>query len=329
MGSEFGQEREWNHDHSPRLASARRSRAIAASSRWCATSTALYRKLPALHELDCDHAGFEWIVTNDADHSVFAWMRKGSDARARCLVVANFTPQVHHDYRSAGAVRRPLARSAEHRLRASMAAATSGTAVVVETLSGAVPEAETDDPAARGDLPGPGSRLMRVSEGSPVRSAQPGMAAARISRCSRPTPRRSSCACSTRRAGARSNASRCPNAPTTSGTAICTMHRRASSTAIASTGPTSPNAAIASTHHKLLLDPYAKTARRTAGLERRPFRLSHGQRARRPVVRPARQCARHAQGGRRRRQLQLGRGASDALISPGKTPSSTKPTSKA
>ena len=59
----------------------------------------LYRSLPALHELDCEDAGFEWVVSNDADHSVFAWMRQGKEPRSRCLVVVNFTPQVHTDYR--------------------------------------------------------------------------------------------------------------------------------------------------------------------------------------------------------------------------------------
>jgi 1,4-alpha-glucan branching enzyme len=52
-----------------------------------------------LHELDCDGTGFEWIVANDADHSVFAWLRKGSAPNARCLAVMNFTPEVRRDYR--------------------------------------------------------------------------------------------------------------------------------------------------------------------------------------------------------------------------------------
>ena len=59
----------------------------------------LYRSLPALHELDPEDAGFEWVISNDAGHSVFAWMRQGKEARSRCLVVVNFTPQVHTDYR--------------------------------------------------------------------------------------------------------------------------------------------------------------------------------------------------------------------------------------
>jgi 1,4-alpha-glucan branching enzyme len=55
--------------------------------------------LPALHELDCDGAGFEWQVMHDAERSVFAWLRKGRQTRERCLVVINFTPKVYRDYR--------------------------------------------------------------------------------------------------------------------------------------------------------------------------------------------------------------------------------------
>ena len=35
----------------------------------------------------------------DANHNTFAWMRKGHDGRARCVVVVNFSPNVYHDYR--------------------------------------------------------------------------------------------------------------------------------------------------------------------------------------------------------------------------------------
>ena len=55
--------------------------------------------MPALHELDCEGAGFEWLMLDDVDNSVFAWLRKGRDERERCLVVVNFTPQTHHGYR--------------------------------------------------------------------------------------------------------------------------------------------------------------------------------------------------------------------------------------
>ena len=44
-------------------------------------------------------AGFEWVITDDANNNVFAWIRKGNDARARCLVVVNFSPNVYRNYR--------------------------------------------------------------------------------------------------------------------------------------------------------------------------------------------------------------------------------------
>src|SRR5262249_54667501 len=59
----------------------------------------LYRTVPALHQLDCDASGFEWLVMYDADRSVFAWLRKGRETHERCLVVVNFTPEVYRDYR--------------------------------------------------------------------------------------------------------------------------------------------------------------------------------------------------------------------------------------
>jgi 1,4-alpha-glucan branching enzyme len=59
----------------------------------------LYRATPALHQLDCDAAGFEWVVADDTDQSVFVWLRKGREANERCLVAVNFTPQVRRDYR--------------------------------------------------------------------------------------------------------------------------------------------------------------------------------------------------------------------------------------
>jgi 1,4-alpha-glucan branching enzyme len=98
MGSEFGQEREWNHDRALdwHLLEQPKHAGLQALIR---DLNKTYRKIPALHELDCDPAGFEWIITDDADRNVFAWMRKGNDARARCLVVVNFSPNVYHDYR--------------------------------------------------------------------------------------------------------------------------------------------------------------------------------------------------------------------------------------
>jgi 1,4-alpha-glucan branching enzyme len=97
MGCEFGQEQEWNHDRSLdwHLLEQANHRGVQALVR---DLNALYRRLPALHELDCNASGFEWLITDDSDRGVFAWIRKGNEGHARCLVVANFTPNVYHDY---------------------------------------------------------------------------------------------------------------------------------------------------------------------------------------------------------------------------------------
>jgi 1,4-alpha-glucan branching enzyme len=98
MGSEFGQENEWRHDHSLdwHLLEQPRHARIQALVR---DLNRLYRTVPALHELDCEDAGFEWLVMHDAERSVFAWLRKGHQTQERCLVVVNFTPEVYRDYR--------------------------------------------------------------------------------------------------------------------------------------------------------------------------------------------------------------------------------------
>jgi 1,4-alpha-glucan branching enzyme len=98
MGNELAQQNEWSHDRSLdwRLLDEPPHRGVQALVR---DLNRLYRSVSALHELDCDPAGFEWLVMHDAGRGVFAWLRKGRDTRARCLVVVNFTPQVHRDYR--------------------------------------------------------------------------------------------------------------------------------------------------------------------------------------------------------------------------------------
>ena len=105
----------------------------------------LYRTLPALHELDCDPAGFEWVVTEDANHNVFAWIRKGNDARARCLVVMNFSPNVYRDY----PVRVPFAGKWREVLNSDSAhygGSNVGNVGEVQTLDGLVPELDLTIP---------------------------------------------------------------------------------------------------------------------------------------------------------------------------------------
>jgi 1,4-alpha-glucan branching enzyme len=58
----------------------------------------LYRTLPQLHARDCEGEGFEWLIADDRDNSVFAWMRKSGGNHRPVVAVSNFTPVPRHDY---------------------------------------------------------------------------------------------------------------------------------------------------------------------------------------------------------------------------------------
>ncbi len=59
----------------------------------------LYRTLPALHEVDHDSAGFEWIDIGDAKASVISYVRRARDRDDFLVVVCNFTAVIRDDYR--------------------------------------------------------------------------------------------------------------------------------------------------------------------------------------------------------------------------------------
>ncbi|MBW3533752.1 MAG: 1,4-alpha-glucan branching protein GlgB [Gemmatimonadetes bacterium] len=97
MGSEFGQNREWSHDDQLEwhlLEDARHE----GLRRWVADLNRLYRSESALHELDFEPAGFEWVEGNDAARSVLAFVRKDREGN-EVMAVFNFTPEVYENYR--------------------------------------------------------------------------------------------------------------------------------------------------------------------------------------------------------------------------------------
>ena len=98
QGGEFAQEREWNHDHSLdwHLLESAPHRGMQALVR---DLNRVYRSTPALHQLDCDRAGFEWIDLHDSDNSVFTYLRLGQGDARPVLVVMNMTPVVRGVYR--------------------------------------------------------------------------------------------------------------------------------------------------------------------------------------------------------------------------------------
>jgi 1,4-alpha-glucan branching enzyme len=98
MGCEFGQEREWTHDHSLDWHLLEK-KSHAGVQALVGDLNQLYRTTPALHELDCEASGFEWLIMDDARGNVFAWLRKGFGERSRCVVVVNLSPSVYYNYR--------------------------------------------------------------------------------------------------------------------------------------------------------------------------------------------------------------------------------------
>jgi 1,4-alpha-glucan branching enzyme len=98
MGCEFAQWKEWTHEESLEW-HALEHRTHTDVQRWVKDLNALYRREPALHELDLDPAGFEWVDFNDVDHSVVSYLRKGRSTPDLILVVCNFTPVARGDYR--------------------------------------------------------------------------------------------------------------------------------------------------------------------------------------------------------------------------------------
>jgi 1,4-alpha-glucan branching enzyme len=97
MGGEFAQWREWAHDGALdwNLTAYDRHKGIELLVRDLNT---LYRTVSALHELDCDAAGFEWIDFKDWENSVISYLRKGRDPADAVLVVCNFTPVPRYKY---------------------------------------------------------------------------------------------------------------------------------------------------------------------------------------------------------------------------------------
>lgn len=97
MGCEFAQGREWNHNqsldwHQLDIAEHRGVQS------YVRDLNRIYRDTPALHVNDTRPEGFEWIESNDAGASVYAWARKGRAGDPMVVAVVNLTP-VERSYR--------------------------------------------------------------------------------------------------------------------------------------------------------------------------------------------------------------------------------------
>ena len=98
MGQEFAQLREWSEERELDwfLLSEEPHQQI---QNWYRDLLHLYKKHPALYELDNDPAGFEWINKDDIFRSIFSFVRHSKGKKKNLLFVCNFTPVAREDYR--------------------------------------------------------------------------------------------------------------------------------------------------------------------------------------------------------------------------------------
>ena len=97
MGGEFGQWREWDAESSldwhllddPMHGGLRL---------WVGDLNRVLREEKALHELDFDPGGFQWIDVTDAEQSVVSLIRRGRLPEDIVVAVFNFTPVPRHNY---------------------------------------------------------------------------------------------------------------------------------------------------------------------------------------------------------------------------------------
>ena len=98
MGGEFGQRQEWNHDtsldwHLLQYGYHYGVQQLVRDLNW------LYQSEPALHAIDHDWQGFQWMDFHDAANSIIAFLRKARNPHDQILCVCNFTPVPRYDYR--------------------------------------------------------------------------------------------------------------------------------------------------------------------------------------------------------------------------------------
>jgi 1,4-alpha-glucan branching enzyme len=98
MGGEIGQWNEWYHETSLEWHLLEYP-LHAGLKRWVEDLNRVYRQEKALHELDFDPAGFQWIDCNDSEQSTLSLLRKGRSGENTVIVACNYTPVPRHNYR--------------------------------------------------------------------------------------------------------------------------------------------------------------------------------------------------------------------------------------
>ena len=98
MGQEFAQAQEWSEERELDwyLLENPNHKKI---QDWMKELLHIYTGNRCMYELDSSWEGFEWINADDADRSIFSFIRKSADGKNNLLFVINFTPVEREDYR--------------------------------------------------------------------------------------------------------------------------------------------------------------------------------------------------------------------------------------
>ena len=98
MGTEFGQTSEWNHDAQLDWSLLQypihyKLQTMVKELNW------LYRREPALFEVDDTYHGFEWIDLQDSESSIITFIRFAKNREDYIVFACNFTPVPRQGYR--------------------------------------------------------------------------------------------------------------------------------------------------------------------------------------------------------------------------------------
>ena len=98
MGQEFAQYQEWSEARELDwyLLSEEKHQQMQG---WVKELLHIYKKHPCLYSLDRSYDGFQWINPDDADRSIFSFVRYDEKKKKSLLFVMNFTPMAREDYR--------------------------------------------------------------------------------------------------------------------------------------------------------------------------------------------------------------------------------------
>ena len=97
MGQDFAQLQEWSEERELDWYLLENPNHAHIQS-WVKELLHIYQKNPSMYELDSSWKGFEWINANDAERSIFSFIRKSKDGKNNLLFVCSFTPVERPDY---------------------------------------------------------------------------------------------------------------------------------------------------------------------------------------------------------------------------------------